>query len=130
MADTLGEAIRILQGLGQFELTDMSIENNKATKHFVNHRFRETIVIPYVGISDNLDFLMSKGEKLVTTADGIRCKVESYEEKHICELEEDIQSLYGIDAWSFVKRWYKADKDMQSMYFIKIKLVKEESNNE
>lgn len=129
MADTLGEALRILERLGQFELTGISMDNNKATSHFINHSFREMIIVPYVAITNNVDFLMSNGDKFITTADGIKCKVQSYEEKHICELEQDIQSLYGIDAWSFVKRWYKADKDMQSMYFIKIKLVKEESNN-
>lgn len=129
MAKTIGEALRILQRLSDIQITDIRMDDSNIINYRVNHRYKETIIIPYVAISSNVSFLVSKGTKFIITADDIRCKVQSYEEKHICELEEDIQKIYGIDTWSFIKRWYKADKNMQSMYFIKIKLIKEESDN-
>ena len=70
---------------------------------------------------------MRNGDKYVTTADGVRCKVEHWEEKHICELDSKIKELYGIDAWSFICRWFKASNGhMDSMHFLIIKLKKDE----
>lgn len=126
MAQTIGEAIRLIQKLGQFDIGDIRMESNEPTYHHVNHKYRETIIVPYISIENNITYLTSKGERFIIFADGIKARViESYE-KHICELEEEIRKLYGIDTWSFVKRWYQSDKAMDSMHFVVIKVKKEE----
>lgn len=124
MAKTIGEALRLLQKLGG-EIVGMSLENNSPTEHRVNHKFKEVMILPFAGITNNVDLIMSNGEHYVTTSDNIRCKVVNWSEKHICELEEEIQKLYGIDAWSFVKRWYKAAPRMDSMHFLVLNLTKD-----
>lgn len=102
------------------------MESNETSYHHINHKFRETIVVPYVAIENNISYLTNKGDKYIIFADGIKAKVVESYEKHICDLEEDIQKLYGIDTWSFIKRWYKTYKQMDSMHFLILKLGKDE----
>ena len=94
--------------------------------YFINHRFKEHLIIPYVGISNNIDFFLDKGGKHVITSDHIRCKVVNCKEKHICELEDEIRKVYNLDAWTFIKKWHKACPYMDSMHFLVLDLKKEE----
>lgn len=128
MAQTIGEAILLLQKIGNFELTDLRMDNNEPTYHRINHKFRETIIVPYIAIEHNLSFLTNKADRCVMYADGITAKVVEAKEVHICELEDDIQKLYGISAWQFMARWYQTYKGMSSMEFVVIKVRKEENN--
>lgn len=126
MAETIGEALVLLQRLGG-DVVGMSLDNNNPTEHNVLHKFKETMVVPYYAVTNNVSLVMSKGDHYVTTADGIHCKVVSWEEKHICELDSKIKELYGIDAWSFICRWFKASNGhMDSMHFLILKLKKDE----
>ena len=100
-------------------------QGDKMIESTVHHKFKEEMIIPYVAISNGLNFMLTKGERCVITADGIRAKVIDVQEKHICELEEDIQRLYGIDVWRFVCSWYKGHTNMDSMHFLVIKLEKD-----
>ena len=126
MAETIGEALVLMQRLGG-DVVGMSLDNNNPTEHHVLHKFKETMVVPYYAVTNNVSLVMSKGDHYVTTADGIHCKVVSWEEKHICELEDEIQRLYNMDCWSYIKRWHKATKGcMDSMHFLIIKLKKDE----
>ena len=127
MAETIGEALVLLQRLGG-DVVGMSLDNNNPTEHNVLHKFKETMVLPYYAVTNNVSLVMSKGDHYVTTADGIHCKVVSWEEKHICELEDEIQRLYNMDCWSYIKRWHKATKGcMDSMHFLILKLKKDEA---
>ena len=126
MAETIGEALVLLQRLGG-DVVGMSLDNNNPTEHNVLHKFKETMVVPYYAVTNNVSLVMSKGDHYVTTADGIHCKIVSWEEKHICELEDEIQRLYNMDCWSYIKRWHKATKGcMDSMHFLILKLKKDE----
>ena len=126
MAETIGEALVLLQRLGG-DIISMSLDNNNPTEHNVLHKFKETMIVPYYAVTNNVSLVMSKGDHYVTTADGIHCKVVSWEEKHICELEDEIQRLYNMDCWSYIKRWHKATKGyMDSMHFLILKLKKDE----
>ena len=128
MAETIGEALVLLQRLGG-DVVGMSLDNNNPTEHNVLHKFRDSeIVIPWAALTNNIAMVMSKGDHYVTTADGIHCKIVSWEEKHICELEDEIQRLYNMDCWSYIKRWHKATKGcMDSMHVLILKLKKDEA---
>lgn len=125
MSQTIGQVINQLQRIGEFDIANIRMESNETTYHQINHKFRETIILPYVAIENNISYLTNKGERYIIFADGVKGKVIESSEKHICELEEDIKKLYGIDTWSFVKRWYQSDKAMDSMHFVVIKVIKE-----
>lgn len=127
MAKTIGEALVLLQRLGG-DITGMSLDNNNPTEHNVLHKFRDSeIVIPWAALTNNIAMVMSKGDHYVTTADGIHCKVVSWEEKHILDLEDKVQELYGIDILRYLKKWHKATNGcMDSMHFLILKLKKNE----
>ena len=127
MAETIGEALVLLQRLGG-DIISMSLDNNNPTEHNVLHKFRDSeIVIPWAALTNNIAMVMSKGDHYVTTADGIHCKVVSWEEKHILDLEDKVRELYGIDLLRYLKSWYKATKGcMDSMHFLILKLKKDE----
>ena len=97
-------------------------------KYRIRHTYKLKIVIPYLGIGDsaftNLDFLLDKGERIVVTSDNIECKVLNVEEKHLCDLENEIQSIYNCDAWSWVKRWYKIDNRVSDLRVLVLELKK------
>lgn len=125
MAKTIGEALVLMQRLGG-DIISMSLDNNNPTEHHVLHKFKETMIVPYYAVTNNCSLIMSKGEHYVTTADGIHCKVVSWEEKHIFDLEDKVRELYGIDLLRYLKSWHKATKGcMDSMHFLILKLKKE-----
>lgn len=115
----------------EVERLDMK-ESPKETYHEVTHSFKEELIIPVVALTNTFDFFMyGSATKNVRTADGVQCIVEGYEEKHICELEEDIKKMYNMDAWAFIKRWHKRyDTLMTNMMFVKIWLKKDENRVE
>lgn len=130
MAQTLGEAIRLLNRLGVFDITDMSMDNNSENTYNIAHRFQEEVIIPLLAIQNNCSFVMTQGERYLLFADKITAKVISWEDKNIVLLEEDIKRLYNLDAWSFLKKWYRVYPQMTSLDFLHIKVGKEENNNE
>lgn len=125
MAETIGKALEMLSRIGKFELTGIFMESNETVESMVNHKFKEEMIVPYVGITDNIRFMMTKGDRYVTTSDGARCRVIAMKEVHICVVENMVMKLYGIDAWTFIKRWYSTQKSMDSLHFLYLKLQKE-----
>ena len=130
MAQTLGEAIRLLNRLGVFNITDMSMDNNSENTYNIAHRFQKEVIVPLLAIQNNCSFVMTQGERYLLFADKITAKVVSWEDKNIVLLEEDIKRLYNLDAWSFLKKWYGIYPQMTSLDFLHIKVGKEENNNE
>lgn len=90
--------------------------------HHVFHRYAKEMILPYCAFDDNLGLIKSCEHRFIVCSDGIRAELLEYAEKHICELEEDIQRIYQISAWDFLKRWYKSGLIPRNMYFLKLKL--------
>lgn len=125
--NTLGNLVRLMKLCG-LEIERFNMEKRVTqTYHEISHSFKDEIIVPTIAITNTMDFfLYGSAKKTVKTADGTTCVVQGYEEKHICELEEDIKRLYNVDAWSFINKWYKYDSMMTSMVFIRIWLSKDE----
>lgn len=126
MAKTIGEALQLLSKVGQFDILNIQMESNRDTEHRILHKFREIVILPIHAITNNVDFILCKGKKTVTTADNVKCKVVQWKELHLLESDEEIRKLYGISAWDYAKKFYDYDHNMQSMTLIKMKLEKEE----
>ena len=92
----------------------------------INHSFKESVIVPLVAIANNIIFLCNNydEDKKVCCADGTLCDVENYEVKSIFDLEDDVMKIYGMDTWSFLKRWHLVDPNMDSLSFVKLKLKK------
>lgn len=117
-------SVKIGELLKMFELEHMEVDMNRSdTYHNVKCKFKDTVIVPVAAISNNIDFLIyTDAKKHVRTSDDKECLVVKYEEIHICDLECDVKSIYGIDTWSFVKTWHKHEPCMTSMNFIKMEL--------
>ena len=121
---TLTTAVTELYRYFKTNIIDMNMNNTTPIEVRIDHRFKEEMIVPYCAIDNNVAFLLCKGERYLDTKDGLRCKVLSAEERHICDLEQDIYRLYGKDAWSFIKIWHKYSKNSSSLIFIHIKAQK------
>lgn len=88
--------------------------------YFIRHKFKETVIVPYVAVYPNIGITKDNGAT-GTFKCGTEAKIVSVNEIHICELESEIKAIYGLDMWTYIKKWYAFDKSMQSMYFLKIK---------
>ena len=119
---TLTTAVTELYSYFKTNIIDMCMNNMTPIEVRIDHKFREEMIVPYCAIDNNIAFLLCKGERYLDTKDGVRCKVLSVEERHICDLEQDIYRLYGKDAWSFIKIWHKYNKNSSSLIFIHLKL--------
>lgn len=127
MAKSWSEAMSLLSRLGEFRIIDVrfNMERNETSYHKIRHKFREEMIVPYIAVQNNIDFMLNKGERYLLTADGIKAKVTECKEVHVCELKDDIKRLYDMDAWDYICRWYNAEKCINSLYFLHIKLRKE-----
>lgn len=119
---TLTTAVTELYRYFKINIIDMNMNNTTPIEVRIDHRFKEEMIVPYCAIDNNIAFLLCKGERFLDTTDGVRAKVISADEKHICDLEQDIYRLYGKDAWSFIKIWHKYNKNSSSLLFIHLKL--------
>ena len=89
---------------------------------YINHSFKEEILVPYAAIRNNIHFFEARTGQRVITADGVRCKVVWLEVKNICECEELIKTLYATEPWDFLCAWHKSKPDMVSLDFVNIRL--------
>ena len=122
----IGRVVKLLAMAtnSDMSITQMNMDSNMPTLHAITHSFKEELIVPYMGIEKNIEFFLGKGAKQVVTADGILANVKRIEEKHICDLEDDITRIYGISPWEFIKRWHGANMGADSMIFAKLKLEK------
>ena len=95
--------------------------------YFIKHRFKEQIVIPYVGIYPNIFRLDEIVGKNAMTSDHKECTIAKVEEVHICEVEGIIYKLYNMTIGEYLLKWYKIDKAMQSMYMYVITLKQKDN---
>lgn len=97
-------------------------------RYAIQHSFKKEVVIPIVALYHNFDFLYNERSetRLLKTSDGYICKVLDWELIHICKLENKIKELYNMDIWSYIKKWYNAMPNINSMYFLMLHLEKDE----
>lgn len=126
ISNSIGKLLQLMSRFGKIKIEGINMDENSTSHHYLAHKFRNEIIVPWIAVSNNVAFAINKGKHIVTTADNIRCVVSSYDEKHICDMEQDIKRLYNMDAWSFVKRWHGSYPDMDNMHFLILKLEKEE----
>ena len=121
VAKSLIDAMTILQEFWGLDTQVYSIDNNMDTQHLVKHKWRDEIVVPYLAIQNNVTFMCDNGEKHIITADQKKALVLEKKEYHMCEMDEIVKRLYGMDVWPFVMRWYNNGFNLLSPSFIYIK---------
>lgn len=102
------------------------MERNETSYHKVRHKYRDEIIVPYIAVQNNIDFMLNRGDRYLITADNVKAKVLESKELHLLELKDDIKRLYGISAWDYICKWHSVDEHMDSLHLLHIKLRKEE----
>lgn len=118
------KVIELLKEIFDCEISELNMNINRDTVHHVKHKYREKIIVPINAITNNIEFLMCKGEKTIFTADNVECIVENWKEVHVCELEKEIKEVYNMTAWDFIKRWHANDEFTHSMDLIVLEIKK------
>lgn len=94
---------------------------------YVNHKYRDEIIIPFLGLTPNFDFsLLSDKEKegkIVKTRDGVRARITKCSTTTIFSLEMDIRRIYGVSVWEYLCKWNEAcEGQLTSLYLWNISL--------
>ena len=105
------------------------MNSNEKIYYKVNHRFKDMIIVPIVAIDKFVDFITTPlRQQRIMTSDGVKCIVIKSFTENICNLEEKVLSLYRLNAWDFVKTWFKVyPNNLYSLEFVVIDLVKDEN---
>ena len=91
----------------------------------IRHTYKPKIIIPVCGFVDNcLSFLVNNDKRYIITSDNVKCVVSDVCEKHICDLEAEIQTIYNCDAWAWIKRWHNLTNRFNNMRVYVIELEK------
>lgn len=93
--------------------------------YIINHKYRDSeIIIPYVGIKNNLKFIIDKDDRYVITADNKRCLVTKCEYVNVFDIEQKLKELYGLNITDFLHKWRSVNKALNSLEMVVLKLKK------
>jgi uncharacterized protein YnzC (UPF0291/DUF896 family) len=93
--------------------------------HRINHRYKPIIIVPYIAIEKNINFLSSKDKVYVITADDIKSEVIRCEQKQTDDCIDDIKALYNMDFETYISKWVKVyGNDITKEWLVKIELKK------
>lgn len=93
----------------------------------IEHNFANEIFVPLASITSNYEFIKSK-ERKVVTKDDVLCNVVKAETFHILspEAKELVGSIYNTGLLRFMLSWYTRFPNMDSMYFVYVKLERDD----
>ena len=92
-------------------------------KYKINHSFKPKILVPYIAITHNIDFLTNEVD-VVTLSDNKEYYVLSKRIINIMSNEglKLVQEIYKCDTFIILQKWYKFDRNMSSLDFVLIEL--------
>ena len=91
-------------------------------RYYLNHRYRDFVIVPYVGIADNLSFCFDDDDKTLITSDSVEAEVIKVETKHFFQATEIIEKEYKMPAYEWLKSWYLANHSLNSLDVLLITL--------
>lgn len=92
--------------------------------YYVNHRYREKIIVPLIAIERNVSFLCDNDDddKCIQTSDNVLCEITDIKVSNILDLENDISTIYKMCAYEYLKIWRGAYNNLDSLSFVVLKL--------
>ena len=94
MSQKLSNLLYLVRNMG-LEVDGWTMDERKdKTYHELKHSYKDIVIIPTAALSNTFDFfIFGSAIKKLKLADGSICEVEQYEEKHICDLEDEIKKI-------------------------------------
>lgn len=96
--------------------------------YYVNHRYREKIIVPLIAIENNVSFLCDDNDedKNIQTSDNVICGINEIKVSNILDLENEISTIYKMGAYEYLKIWRGAYNNLDSLSFVVLKLKRNE----
>ena len=96
--------------------------------YYVNHKYREKIIVPLIAIESDLFFLCDNDDddKCIQTSDNVLCGITDIKVSNILDLENEISTIYKMGAYEYLKIWRGAYNNLDSLSFIVLKLKRKE----
>ena len=92
--------------------------------YYVNHKYREKIIVPLIAIERNVSFLCDDNDedKNIQTSDNVICVITDIKVSNILDLENEISTIYKMGAYEYLKIWRGAYNNLDSLSFVMLKL--------
>ena len=92
--------------------------------YYVNHKYREKIIVPLIAIERNVSFLCDDNDedKNIQTSDNVICGIKEIKVSNIIDLENEISTIYKMGAYEYLKIWRGAYNNLDSLSFVMLKL--------
>ena len=92
--------------------------------YYVNHKYREKIIVPLIAIERNVSFLCDDNDedKNIQTSDNVLCGITDIKVSNILDLENEISTIYNMGAYEYLKIWRSAYNNIDSLSFVVLKL--------
>ena len=92
--------------------------------YYVNHRYREIIIVPLIAIERNVSFLCDNDDddKCIQTSDNVLCGITDMKVSNILDLENEISAIYNMGTYEYLKIWRGAYNNLDSLSFVMLKL--------
>ena len=96
--------------------------------YYVNHKYREKIIVPLIAIERNVSFLCDDNDedKNIQTSDNVICGITDIKVSNILDLENEISTIYKMGAYEYLKIWRGAYNNIDSLSFVMLKLKRKE----
>ena len=95
--------------------------------YYVNHKYREKIIVPLIAIERNVSFLCDDNDdKCIQTSDNVLCGITDIKVSNILDLENEISTIYKMGAYEYLKIWRGAYNNLDSLSFVVLKLKRKE----
>ena len=96
--------------------------------YYVNHKYREKIIVPLIAIERNVSFLCDDNDedKNIQTSDNVICGIKEIKVSNIIDLENEISTIYKMGAYEYLKIWRGAYNNLDSLSFVVLKLKRKE----
>ena len=93
--------------------------------HEISHKFQQEIIVPYAAVTNNIDIAVGNKCKF---QDGTVAVITNI--KHLNMMarttEKYVMELYNISSWGLLNQWYLRGIPFDSIYFLKLKIKKDE----
>ena len=96
--------------------------------YYVNHKYREKIIVPLIAIERNVSFLCDNDDddKCIQTSDNVLCEITDIKVSNIIDLENEISTIYKMGTYEYLKIWRGVYNNLDSLSFVALKLKRKE----
>ena len=93
--------------------------------HEISHKFQNEIIVPYAAVTNNIEIAVGNRCRF---QDGVMGTITNLDHLNMMArtTEKYVMELYNISSWGLLNQWYLRGIHFDSIYFLKLKIKKDE----